>query len=458
MPSRPNLLFIMDDQHRYDFLGLEHPSLATPHLDRLAAQGTRFTHCCVNAPVCAPSRISLATGLHPWRLGCLDNHCYLPKRIPTYYQRLRDHGYQVASAGKLDLAKPSTYNGRTGRLARNFQWGFTDPLEIEGKMHAGRAREPVGPYGFDLQRHGQYDAFHRDYAARGQAGWIKDVSHDSVLPEHLHSDSWIGQRAVSWLENASDEEPWHFFVSFVGPHDPFDPPAAWASRFRDVPMPSPIDSSGEDRPRWVRRRRLDMDTEAILHTRRQYAANIALIDHWVGRMLEVLAARGLADSTVVVFTSDHGEMLGDHGLYTKSVAYEGALRVPLLMTGPGIPEGQENSSLVELADLNPTLCELAGVPYAESELQALDARSVMPAVADPSRVHRRNALSQLRDFSALRTESFKLIENCNDIPELYCLEQDPEERVNLAAEEPGLVADLRRQLRARRTEGTWHRG
>ena len=457
MSVRPNLLFIMDDQHRFDFLGVEQPRVATPHLDALAADGTRFSHCCVNAPVCAPSRISLATGLHPWRLGGLDNNCYLPRQIPTYYQRLRDQGYQVASAGKLDLAKPSSYNGRDGRRACNFQWGFTDPLEIEGKMHAGQATRPVGPYGFHLAEQGLLERFQRDYGHRRQAGWIQGVSHDSVLPEEAHSDSWIGQRALSWLENAPIEDPWHLFVSFVGPHDPFDPPTSWAERFRDSAMPAPIESAREGKPAWVQRRQFEMTVAEIEHTRRQYAANIALIDHWVGRLREMLSARGMADSTYIVFASDHGEMLGDHQLFSKSVAYEGALRVPLILAGPSIPAGGESSTLVELADVNPTLCELAGVHYTDSELESLDARSVLPSVMDTARTHRPNTLAQLRNFSAIRTETHKMIDNYNDRMELYDLVQDPGECHNIAEDYPQLISDLGNQMRSRRLEGTWHR-
>lgn len=457
MPPKPNILFIMDDQHRFDFLGLAQPAIPTPHLDALAAEGTRFTHCCVNAPVCAPSRIALATGLHPWRLGCLDNHCYLPTRVPTYYQRLRDAGYQVASAGKLDLAKPVGFNGRTGRRACNFQWGFTDPMEIEGKMHAGRAADPVGPYGFHLQEAGLWQRFRQDYTARSQAGWIKGASHDSVLPETSHSDSWIGQQAVQWLETVASDAPWHLFVSFVGPHDPFDPPSTWADRLRQAPMPAPIQPVPAGKPAWIRQRRLSMSDMEIRQTRRQYSANIALIDHWIGCMLQVLRDRGLAERTCILFASDHGEMLGDHGLYTKSVAYEGALRVPFILAGPGIPAGGVCHSLVELADLNPTICELAGVPYAGSELDALDARSVMPSIQDTARPHRRNVLAQLRHFAALRTETHKLIVNYNDEPELYDLTQDPAEIHNLASVQPQVLAAMQATMRARMVEGTWHR-
>ena len=458
MPARPNILFVMDDQHRNDFLGLDTPAVSTPNIDHLAQNGTRFTQCCVNAPVCAPSRIALASGLHPFRLGALDNNSYLPRRIPTYYQRLRDHGYRVASAGKLDLAKPDPYNGREGKRACNYQWGFTDPCEIEGKMHASHAGGPWGPYGFMLESQGELNRFTTDYQERSSRGWIKNASHDSILAAELHSDSYVGERADLWLQNVPNDAPWHMFVSFVGPHDPFDPPTSWAEQYRSAEMPAPIESDSLDKPNWVQQRRLDMDLEDVTQTRRQYAANISLIDHWFGwRMLQTLKDRNILDDTVVIFSSDHGEMLGDLGLYTKSVAYEASLRVPLLMAGPGIPEGTVRTSLVELADINATICEFAGVPYQGSECNSVDAKSLVPTIKDPSKPHRDDAFSQLRNFAALRTETHKLIVNLNCQSELYDLEQDPGECTNLVMEEPALVQQLAGRLQNRMLEGSWNR-
>ena len=133
--QQPNILFITCDQLRHDWLGYsgaEH--VRTPNIDRIAAMGTYFTQAVTNSPVCAPARIGLATGLRPHRVGSLDNHSYLPLSRETYYQRLRNHGYQVGCVGKLDLAKPDGYNGRDGRRPLTYAWGFTDPCECEGKM------------------------------------------------------------------------------------------------------------------------------------------------------------------------------------------------------------------------------------------------------------------------------------------------------------------------------------
>ncbi len=252
--ARPNVLFIMSDQHRHDYMGAAGASfLRTPNLDRLAARGVRFTRCTTNSPVCAPARIGLASGLQPVRLGALDNNAFLPFSTRTYYQRLRDSGYRVGCVGKLDLAKPASYNGRHGDRPCLYGWGFTHPEECEGKMHAGMHDEPMGPYGFRLREHGLYRAFRQDYARRAREGW-STACWDSVLPTEHFEDAYIGRRAAEWIEAVPDDFPWHYFVSFVGPHDPFDPPTEYADLYRDSPMPPPVQDAGEGKPDAVRRR------------------------------------------------------------------------------------------------------------------------------------------------------------------------------------------------------------
>jgi len=168
-------------------------------------RGVRVTGCCTNAPIYAPARIGLATGLQPARLGALGNDAYLPRTVPTYYQRLRDHGYRVGCVGKLDLAKPDPYNGRYGDRPCVYSWGFTHPEECEGKMHAGGHATPVGPYTFYLQERGLLQRFHEDYTARSAKGWVKDASHDSVLPAEDFEDAYIGRRSAEWIKRVPDD-------------------------------------------------------------------------------------------------------------------------------------------------------------------------------------------------------------------------------------------------------------
>jgi choline-sulfatase len=400
---RPNVLFIMADQHRFDYLGCAGAEfLRTPNLDHLAARGVRFTQCITNCPVCAPARIGLATGLQPSRLGSLDNQSYLPRSVPTHYQRFRDHGYRVGCVGKLDLAKPSHYNGRYGDRPCVYGWGFTHPEECEGKMHAGSSPTPIGPYTHYLQERGLLQTLYEDYQARKAKGWIIDASHDSALPTEAFEDAYIGRRAAEWIEHIPDDFPWYYFVSFVGPHDPFDPPTDYANRYRDSAIPSAIHDGLAGKPNWLERRRVAATPDDIAVSRRQYCGAIELID-------------------------DHIGMLGDHGLYTKSVAYEPSLRIPLLVSGPGIGGGRTSDALVELIDVNPTLCELVGLPAQEN----IDARSFVPVLGGDQLDHRTEAVSAIRNWRCIRTQQYKLIENYNDVTELYDLEQDPVELHNV---------------------------
>ena len=451
---RPNLLFIMSDQHRWDYMGCAGPGfLRTPNLDRIAAQGVAFTQCTTNSPVCAPARIGLASGLQPMRLGSLDNGSYLPRSVPTYYQRLRDHGYRVGCVGKLDLAKPDGYNGRYGDRPCVYGWGFTHPEECEGKMHAGVSPTPRGPYSYYLQDRGLLQKFHEDYVARRAKHWIVGASHDSVLPTEDFEDAYIGRRAAEWVDKVPDDFPWHYFVSFAGPHDPFDPPTEYADRYRHAEMPGPIVDDMTGKPGWVRGQVRPAEAEDVLIARRQYCAAIELIDDRIGMILDALERRGMMENTYIVYSSDHGEMLGDHGLFTKSVMYEASLRVPLLVAGPGVEGGRVSDALVELIDVNPTLCEFAGLPSQEN----IDARSVCPVLDGETESHRGEALSALRNCLCVRTREHKLIHNHNDLTELYDLTEDPSELRNVADERGDVAKDMGRRMRARTLEGQWRR-
>jgi len=451
---RPNILLIMTDQHRFDFLGCAGAEfLRTPNLDRIAARGVRFTQCFTNCPVCAPARIGLAAGLQPSRMGSLGNDSFLPASVRTYYQRLRDAGYHVGCVGKVDLAKPDGWNGRDGARPVMFTYGFTRPVECEGKMHAGTSPEPRGPYGLWLAEQGLYERFHRDYRARAANGWVKDASHDSVLPAEAYEECYIGRRAVEWLDSADETFPWHLFVSFVGPHDPFDPPTQYADRYRSADVPPAVPFSAEGKPRYVVARNRGLEAEEVAVTRRQYAATIECIDEQIGHLVEAVDRRGELDNTYILFTSDHGEMLGDLGLYTKSVPYEPSLHVPLLAAGPGIDGGRTSDALVELIDVNPTICELAGLPPQEN----IDARSLGSVLRGETKAHREDAVACMRHWRGIRTARYKLVQNYNDAVELYDLEDDPGEQRNIAAERPEVAGELHGRIRERFLEGAWQR-
>lgn len=445
-----NILHILADQLRPDFLGCAGAHFVkTPHIDRLAERGIRFTQCFTNAPVCAPARIGLATGLQPSRIGALDNAAYLSSRVPTFYQRLRDYSYRVGCVGKLDLAKPDPYNGRYGDRPCAYSWGFTHPEECEGKMHAGTSPTPIGPYTHYLQERGLLEKFYQDYSVRSKAQDVAVACADSVLPTDAFEDVYIGRQAAQWVAQIPNDFPWYYFVSFVGPHDPFDPPTEYADRFRSAAMPPALDDTMEGKPSYIRKRCRKMSPEDIAVMRRQYCASIQVVDDGVGTILEALEKRGMSENTIVLFSSDHGEMIGDHGLHTKYVPYEASLGIPLIAAGPGIQAGRVSDALVELIDQNATVCELAGLHPQEN----IDARSFAPVLWGKQDTHRESIVSADGAMRCIRDHRYKFIANHHDIDELYDLREDPNELRNIATVQVVLAKKMRRQLHERFLEG-----
>jgi choline-sulfatase len=443
--KKPNILFLFDDQHRYDYLGASGASwLNTPNLDRIAAWGMRFTQATTNCPACGPSRMALATGLQPVRAGVLNNGFgRAPHGLPTLYQRMRDHGYWVASSGKLHLGRTGS-PGPKGDPPGAYALGFTHPCEVEGKMSAGHVSGVTGPYTHYLQEKGLLDAFLTDYGKRIENDWARS-NWDSVLPAEDFQDAFIGRKATEWLRDVPVTHPWMMFVNFVGPHSPFDPPKKYADVYRDAMVPDVIPTRMEGKPGWIRDRDYGLEPDAVTEAQRQYCGAIEAIDDQVGSMLDLLEERGMMDNTYVIFSSDHGEMLGDFGLYAKFVAYEASLRVPLIVAGPGIPEGQVSEALVELIDVNPTICELAGL---ESQ-RDIDAETFAPVLRGEETDHRTETVSVIENWRCIRTRDYKLIQNYNDLFELYDLREDPNELRNVADQRPEVRDEMLGRLRER---------
>lgn len=428
--AKPNILFIMADQWRFDWIGYAGASFVqTPVLDSLARQGKVFTHCCTNSPVCAPARISLATGLHPERAGCVDNSGFLQPEHQTYYQRLRDAGYRVGCVGKLDLAKSSKQQvGSEGRRPLSYQWGFTDPCETEGKINAGSRPDVFGPYSARLTQQGLQESLYRDYRDRGIAPGLR-FDATSILPEDCFADVFIGQRSAQWIRQQTGEFPWHLFVSFVGPHDPYDPPQRYAEQNANANVPEPTTGDLSDRPAYIQQRDLKISAEQTRHARRQYVASMQAIDDQVGDIMAALEVSGQRENTYIVFSSDHGDMMGDLGMWTKQVPYDPSMRVPLFMCGPDIPAGTSTDALVSLFDVNPTICEWAGI----LPQQGIDAESVAACARGEVDDHREVCLGTLRNFRSIRTVNHLYVAHTNQDSELYNIHDDPHCAINRAS-------------------------
>jgi arylsulfatase A-like enzyme len=433
---RPNMLFFFPDQHRPDWLGLN-PALPlrTPFLDDLARRGVRFTHAFTPSPLCSPARACLATGRSYSRCGVLNNGQNTPLTLPTYYRALRDSGYTVAGVGKFDLHKPGLNWGLDGRnLVR--EYGFTDGVDNEGKGDAIMAclrngRRPKGPYLAFLESRGLLETHLRMYEPYlGQPGWL-DFPAVTDLPDEAYCDNWVADNARRFLRDFPRDRPWHLVVNFTGPHGPFDVTADMHRRWQGVELPDPHDNHEPDRA-------------VIRERRRNYAAMIENIDRLCAGLAAEVAARGEADRTLIVYSSDHGEMLGDHGRWGKSVWYQPSGGIPLIVAGPGVEPGVASRALVQLHDLAATFLDFAGAPA----LPESDALSLRPLLEGRTGVHREVVVGGLinprrgMDRRMACDGRFKLVLESDQPPILFDLESDPCEDVNVAADHPGVVRGL----------------
>ncbi|MHC4873340.1 MAG: sulfatase family protein [Planctomycetota bacterium] len=442
--KKPNILFIMDDQHRGDWLGCSGAHwLKTPNIDKLAERGINFTNCHTNSPICAPARVSLATGLFCTRVGFPNNNCYLPKGFHTYYKHLKDNGYKVAVSGKLHLRKKGSPHPSTGACPEVYEFGFTDPMEHSlRKFDDNSYPEPMkshSPYTLYLQEKGLLEPLRKDYKRRRTAGWHM-AAEDCILEAKDIYDVYDTDRAIEWIKEQDKEAPWHMFVSLNGPHAPYDAPTEYYEHFKDTDIPAPIHDEFDGKPEWQKANsaRYETTQEQALQCHRQYAGLIELIDDQVGRLMETLEETGDLDNTYVIFTSDHGDMMGDHSKYAKNCMYEGALRIPLVVAGPGIEGGRVSDTMVSLFDINPTIVDLLNLPEQEN----LDARSFAPVLRGEAEEHREEIISEYTNMFCVRTKKYKFVRNSFDMPELYDLENDPQELKNILDDNPEIALEL----------------
>ena len=344
--ERPNILWICTDQQRFDTIGaLGNPYVRTPHIDGLAAAGTACTHAFCQSPICTPSRASFLTGMYPSSVhGCTNGNDYWAGAAPLVTRLLAAGGYDCGLAGKLHLA------GAHGRLEprgddgyRVFHWSH-DPRDIWPEGHA-------------------YAHWVRD-----QGGDLKYLNaHPEEMPPAWHQTTWCTDRAIDFL-SAERDGPWLMSVNVFDPHGPLDPPGQVLQAWEPASLPGPSFRTS-DLAAHEKLGRVDglgvphRPGEEAKEAQAAYYAMIELIDDNVGRLLEALERTGQRGDTLVIFMSDHGEMLWDHGLMGKGCRfYEPLVRVPLICSWPGqVREGAQSDALVELIDIAPTLLQGAGL-------------------------------------------------------------------------------------------------
>lgn len=428
---KPNILLIVTDQQRWDALGCTGGWVRTPHIDSIASEGVRFSNCVTNAPMCVPARVSLATGLYPHNTQVWENIAYdMPTDYATWMQSVRKAGYRTSIFGKTHLHTHTGDLRKREDLLRKY--GFDDIDEIAGP----RASIHVGSNMTDRwKRKGLWQAYRDDMNDRLTGSG--PVARPSVLPAEEYADTYVGQQAKRYLSDYDRKESWFCWVGFGGPHEPWDTPEPYASMYDPADMPAPVNrgSDPDTRHRGVLDNRLrrspKLSSSEVAALRANYAGNVTLIDDQVGQILAVVRERGELDNTILAFTSDHGEMNGDYGLFYKGLFLNGAVRVPLLIrTPPTITKrasGRACSSLVEWFDIGPTLVDLAGGKNKKDTF----GKSLMPVLDGTSDKHRSFAISECLGEIMYLDEEWKLCLNRSGLPYLlFNLMDDPDERIN----------------------------
>jgi arylsulfatase len=449
--TRPNVLLISTDQQRYDSLGCYGSRAAnTPNLDRLAAEGALFERCYVNNPICTPSRASMLTGKTLPGHGVYQLNDRLPADEVLFTKRLQDAGYTTALFGKLHVSgKICEAEGRHPNDGFDIlEWCLEPSLQME----------------CECQAYAQWlEANHPEWHAR----LLAERRNLKGIPPECHMTHWAAERTIDFLASRDGSEPFFCMMSIFDPHNPYDDYPDGAERAIDsdaIEKPVVRPNGFDDIPSDIRREHLNSVmggfsrfSEADIHTMRLgYHASVAFADREIGRVLDVLESSGMAEDTLVIFTSDHGDMLGDHGLLVKGAFfYDACTRVPLLMRWPSrIPAGTRAAGLVQLHDIAATVLSAAGLS-AESISGAMpDSRDILPVatgVADTARsaavcCYRNSGLSSEPSASLywdppihatmIRDDRWKLNmyhgEQANGIAgELYDMQSDPGELNNL---------------------------
>lgn len=443
--ERPNILLVVPDQLRPEWTGLNRGlGVRTPHLGALAGRGVHFENCYCASPLCAPSRACLASGMEYDRCGVPDNGLNYPLEQTTYYSLLRQGGYHVMGCGKFDLHKPEPSWGREGQhlLA---EWGFSEGIDSAGKWDAIRwgMEEPCDPYTAHLHATGRVSTHRADYERRREIGTFA-ATFPTPLPEESYGDNWIAGQGLRLLRAAPAGKPWHLVVNFSGPHEPMDVTTRMRGLYSDAEFPQPNRST-------------EFSPEKHVEIRRNYAAMIENIDTWMGRLIAEIEARGELGRTLIAFTSDHGEMLGDHDLWMKRLPQQASVGVPLVIAGPGVRGGAKASSLVSMMDLAATFLDYAGVEVPST----MDSRSLRPVLDGSSEDHREFLLSGLDPWRCITDGRLKLVRgyaggrapagrnlpvyplgDAQAEPMLFDIETDPFENNNIAPKHPTEVARL----------------
>ncbi len=364
--EKPHIILIMTDQQRGDCLGKENAQIFTPNIDKLADDGVWFSNGYSSVPSCTPARAGLLTGMSPWKHGMLGYYKVAEKYPYEMPQILRDNGYYTIGIGKMHW-----------HPQRNLH-GFHQTILDE----SGRVESP--DFESDYRKWFKEQAPQLNPDATG-IGWNEHRASAYVLAENLHPTYWTSQTAIDFLKDYKDDKPLFLKVSFARPHSPYDPPKRFLDLYKDTDMPAPFMGDWANEfahyPKDKDAAFGDYGVAHALNSRRHYYAAITFIDEQIGRLVDELKRKGMYDNALILFVSDHGDMLGDHNHWRKTYAYEGSTRIPFIMKWPNSDDtGQiskvEQLHCVELRDILPTMLDVGGIKK-PNEMDGLSMMSIV---------------------------------------------------------------------------------
>ncbi len=456
MSDKSNFLFFFPDQHRGDWMpysseifksfGMEDLPLRMPNIKRLMDNGVTFTNAVTPSPLCAPARACLAAGLRYKNCRVATNHENYPTDQKTYYSVLKDIGYIVASVGKLDVHKHDLFWGNNGWVPELEKMGFTHAIDNEGKWDAVLSvirkkdkdgkyvkadpdeYKPKGPYMKYLVEKNLLKTHIEDFMNR--LGNKKMFNSDPTpLPEESYCDNWITNNGIEMLRQLPNHKPWHLVINFVCPHDPWDITKRMKETWEDISFPKPFKGSIKS-------------VNKELKVRQNYAAMLENIDRNIGLFIDEVKKRGELENTIIIYSSDHGEMLGDFRRYNKMVPERGSTKIPLVISGPGIEKGIYCDAPIELQDLTSTIVDFAGIKMEEAK----DSISLRPLLVGKNVVHRKYQISAFGGWKMISDGEYKLIVEKNNKIRLYYLREDPWENNNIAEDNHQIVDKLVNEL------------
>ena len=445
-PTKPNILLVMFDQLAPQSLAIHgHPLVRTPHIERIADEGVVFESAYCNSPLCAPSRFSMMSGQYCSRIGAYDNAAEFPADIPTMAHYLRDLGYRTCLAGKMHFVGPDQLHGFEERIT-------TDVYPADFGWTPDWLRPDEHPFWYhNMQSVVEAGVYERTL----ELDFDEEVAYQSI-------------RKIYDMARDSDERPFFFTVSFIQPHDPYMTPQRYWDRYDhatiDMPAVPPIAIPEQD-PHSRRLqdayqvRQYRITDEHVRNARHAYYGMISYLDDQVGALRSALEHAGVADDTLWVLTSDHGDMLGERGLWYKMSFFERSIRVPLIMRGPGIPQAGRVTQNVSLLDLLPTFVDYASHGDPPPPAAPVDGRSLLPLL---ERDHADWPDTVIAEYLAegtfepmlmVKQGAMKYVSCPGDPPQLVALDSDPAERTNLAGDPKIREAESDLQ---RRSEAHWN--